>query len=83
MGPPNRCRRRHPWRPNATPTLCSSWPGVHQCDRAGHMTKLVLKGLNLTGSLTAALLALLAELHMLSLMSNALLGPIPDLTIPR
>jgi len=47
------------------------------------MTKLVLKGLNLIGSLTAALLTLLAELHMLSLMSNALLGPIPDLTIPR
>jgi hypothetical protein len=73
---------RLPWRPDTAPALCSAWPGVRQCDRAGRVTKLVLEGLNLTGSLTAALLAPLAELRVLSLKSNALTGPIPD-ALPR
>lgn len=73
---------RLPWRPDTAPAFCSSWPGVRQCDRAGRVTKLVLEGLNLTGSLTAALLAPLAELRVLSLKSNALTGPIPD-ALPR
>ncbi|CAN6238941.1 unnamed protein product [Urochloa humidicola] len=73
---------RLPWRPDTAPAFCSAWPGVRQCDRAGRATKLVLEGLNLTGSLTAALLAPLAELRVLSLKSNALTGPIPD-ALPR
>ncbi|CAD6248858.1 unnamed protein product [Miscanthus lutarioriparius] len=73
---------RLPWRPDTAPAFCSSWPGVRQCAPAGRVTKLVLEGLNLTGSLTAALLAPLAELRVLSLKSNALTGPIPD-ALPR
>ncbi|CAO2040055.1 unnamed protein product [Urochloa humidicola] len=73
---------RLPWRPDTAPAFCTAWPGVRQCDRAGRATKLVLEGLNLTGSLTAALLAPLAELRVLSLKSNALTGPIPD-ALPR
>ncbi|TKW42436.1 hypothetical protein SEVIR_1G384700v4 [Setaria viridis] len=73
---------RLPWRPDTAPAFCSAWPGVRQCDRAARVTKLVLEGLNLTGSLTAALLAPLAELRVLSLKSNALTGPIPD-ALPR
>jgi hypothetical protein len=74
---------RLPWRPDTAPALCSSWPGVRQCDRRGRVTKLVLEGLNLTGSLTAALLAPLAELRVLSLRSNALTGAIPDAFPPN
>ncbi|PAN09116.1 hypothetical protein PAHAL_1G460000 [Panicum hallii] len=73
---------RLPWRPDTAPAFCSAWPGVRQCVPAGRVTKLVLEGLNLTGSLTAALLAPLAELRVLSLKSNALTGPIPD-ALPR
>ncbi|KAF8691832.1 hypothetical protein HU200_040235 [Digitaria exilis] len=73
---------RLPWRPDTAPALCSAWPGVRQCGRDGRVTKLVLEGLNLTGSLTAALLAPLGELRVLSLRSNALTGPIPD-ALPR
>ncbi|XP_062220846.1 inactive leucine-rich repeat receptor-like serine/threonine-protein kinase At1g60630 [Phragmites australis] len=73
---------RLPWRPDTAPTFCSSWPGVRQCARGARVTKLVLEGLNLTGSLTATLLAPLAELRVLSLKSNALTGPIPD-ALPR
>ncbi|PWZ22862.1 Inactive leucine-rich repeat receptor-like serine/threonine-protein kinase [Zea mays] len=73
---------RLPWRPDTAPAFCASWPGVRQCAPAGRVTKLVLEGLNLTGSLTAALLAPLAELRVLSLKSNALTGPIPE-ALPR
>ncbi|XP_062221396.1 inactive leucine-rich repeat receptor-like serine/threonine-protein kinase At1g60630 [Phragmites australis] len=73
---------RLPWRPDTAPSFCSSWPGVRQCGHGSRVTKLVLEGLNLTGSLTAALLAPLAELRVLSLKSNALSGPIPD-ALPR
>ncbi|TVU27601.1 hypothetical protein EJB05_19094, partial [Eragrostis curvula] len=70
------------WRPDTAGGMCSSWAGVRQCDRDGRVTKLVLEGMNLTGSLTAALLAPLGELRVLSLKSNALTGPIPD-ALPR
>ncbi|KAL6911207.1 hypothetical protein ACP4OV_000012 [Aristida adscensionis] len=73
---------RLPWRPATAAAFCSSWPGVRQCAPGGRVTKLVLEGLNLTGALTAALLAPLAELRVLSLKSNALAGPIPD-ALPR
>ncbi|WVZ73025.1 hypothetical protein U9M48_021391 [Paspalum notatum var. saurae] len=74
---------RLPWRPDTAPAFCSSWPGVRQCNADNRrVTKLVLEGLNLTGSLTAALFAPLAELRVLSLRSNALTGPIPD-ALPR
>ncbi|KAK3155743.1 hypothetical protein QOZ80_2BG0206980 [Eleusine coracana subsp. coracana] len=69
-----------PWRAETVAGLCSWWAGVRQCDGQGRVRKLVLEGLNLTGSLTAAVLALapLSELRVLSLRSNALSGPIPD-----
>ncbi|KAK3159559.1 hypothetical protein QOZ80_2AG0151610 [Eleusine coracana subsp. coracana] len=67
-----------PWRAETAAGLCSWWAGVRQCDGQGRVRKLVLEGLNLTGSLTAALLAPLSELRVLSLKSNALSGPIPD-----
>jgi hypothetical protein len=70
------------WRPDTAPTFCASWPGVRQCAPAGRITKLVLDALNLTGSLTAALLAPLAELRVLGLKSNALTGLIPE-ALPR
>jgi hypothetical protein len=73
---------RLPWRPDTAPAFCASWPGVRQCAPAGRVTKLVLDVLNLTGSLTAALLAPLAELQVLSLKSNALTGLIPE-ALPR
>ncbi|KAL6591285.1 hypothetical protein ACP70R_049788 [Stipagrostis hirtigluma subsp. patula] len=73
---------RLPWRADTASTFCSSWPGVRQCGHGGRVTKLVLEGLNLTGSLSAALLAPLAELRVLSLKSNDLAGPIPD-DLPR
>ncbi|VAI63806.1 unnamed protein product [Triticum turgidum subsp. durum] len=69
---------RLPWHPSTARTLCTAWPGVRQCDPAGRVTKLVLENLNLTGPLTAALLAPLGELRVLSLKANALSGPVPD-----
>ncbi|BAF10528.1 Os02g0830700 [Oryza sativa Japonica Group] len=72
---------RLPWRRDTAPALCSSWLGVRQCSqppRDRRVTKLVLENLNLTGVLTATLLAPLSELRVLSLKSNALTGPIPD-----
>ncbi|KAL5211743.1 hypothetical protein ABZP36_022590 [Zizania latifolia] len=68
---------RLPWRPQTTPTFCSSWPGVRRCSPSARVTKLVLENLNLTGVLTAHLLSPLSELRVLSLKSNALTGPIP------
>ncbi|KAM3245654.1 hypothetical protein ACQJBY_056785 [Aegilops geniculata] len=68
---------RLPWHPSTASTLCTAWPGVRQCDPAGRVTKLVLENLNLTGPLTTALLAPLAELRVLSLKANALSGPVP------
>uniref|UniRef100_J3LIQ3 Protein kinase domain-containing protein n=1 Tax=Oryza brachyantha TaxID=4533 RepID=J3LIQ3_ORYBR len=71
---------RLPWRRDTAATFCSSWPGVRQCSQAQppRVTKLVLENLNLTGVLTASLLAPLSDLRVLSLKSNALTGPIPD-----
>ncbi|KAM3223229.1 hypothetical protein ACQJBY_056899 [Aegilops geniculata] len=69
---------RLPWHPSTASTLCTAWPGVRQCDPAGRVTKLVLENLNLTGPLTAALLAPLSQLRVLSLKANALSGPVPD-----
>ncbi|XP_020201473.1 inactive leucine-rich repeat receptor-like serine/threonine-protein kinase At1g60630 [Aegilops tauschii subsp. strangulata] len=69
---------RLPWHPSTARTLCTAWPGVRQCDPAGRVTKLVLENLNLTGTLTAALLAPLSQLRVLSLKANALSGPVPD-----
>uniref|UniRef100_A0A0E0K7B0 Protein kinase domain-containing protein n=1 Tax=Oryza punctata TaxID=4537 RepID=A0A0E0K7B0_ORYPU len=73
---------RLPWRRDTAPAFCSSWLGVRQCSQPApprdRVTKLVLENLNLTGVLTATLLAPLSELRVLSLKSNALTGPIPD-----
>ena len=52
--------------------FCFGWPGGRRCALAGRVTKLALEGLNLTGPLTAALLAPLAELRILSLTAATL-----------
>ncbi|KAL6651911.1 hypothetical protein ACP70R_010836 [Stipagrostis hirtigluma subsp. patula] len=62
--------------PAASP--CSR-PGV-SCDASGQITRLVLESAGLNGTFPPATLSGLAELRVLSLKSNALHGPVPDLS---
>ncbi|KAF0890726.1 hypothetical protein E2562_004224 [Oryza meyeriana var. granulata] len=56
-----------------------SHPGV-SCSAAGQITRLVLESSGLNGTFAPATLSRLAELRVLSLKTNALHGPIPDLS---
>nr|CAD1821162.1 unnamed protein product [Ananas comosus var. bracteatus] len=69
-----------PWRREDADSLCSSWKGVKECSANGRVTKLVLEYLSLTGALKSETLAPLDQLRVLSFKSNALFGPIPELS---
>ncbi|KAL5214742.1 hypothetical protein ABZP36_003894 [Zizania latifolia] len=56
-----------------------SHPGV-SCSAAGQLTRVVLESSGLNGTFAPATLSRLAELRVLSLKTNALHGPIPDLS---
>ncbi|PKA48463.1 Inactive leucine-rich repeat receptor-like serine/threonine-protein kinase [Apostasia shenzhenica] len=72
---------RLPWRRGSSGELCDGWLGVKQCTPDGRVTKLVVEFLNLTGILTAELVAPLDQLRVLSFKSNSLSGAIPDLNV--
>ncbi|GJN01522.1 hypothetical protein PR202_ga18795 [Eleusine coracana subsp. coracana] len=65
-------------RPPPSASPCSH-PGV-TCSSSGQITRLVLESLGLNGTFAPATLSLLASLRVLSLKSNVLHGPIPDLS---
>lgn len=62
--------------PSSSP--CSH-PGV-TCSSSGQITRLVLESLGLNGTFAPGTLSRLSDLRVLSLKSNALHGPIPDLS---
>ncbi|PKU62121.1 probable inactive receptor kinase At5g67200 [Dendrobium catenatum] len=55
------------------------WPGV-SCFADGRVVRLVLESLGLNGTLPNSTLGRLDQLRVLSLKSNSLSGPIPDLS---
>ncbi|KAI0510991.1 hypothetical protein KFK09_011607 [Dendrobium nobile] len=55
------------------------WPGV-SCSADGRVVRLVLESLGLNGTLPNSTLGRLDQLRVLSLKSNSLSGPIPDLS---
>ncbi|KAJ8492265.1 hypothetical protein OPV22_013986 [Ensete ventricosum] len=61
------------------PSPCSSWHGV-TC-AGGRVTRLVLEGLELAGPACLPAVMRLDQLRVLSLKSNRLSGPIPDLSL--
>ncbi|THU69624.1 hypothetical protein C4D60_Mb08t16350 [Musa balbisiana] len=60
------------------PSPCASWHGV-TC-AGGRVTRLVLEGLELAGPACLPAVMRLDQLRVLSLKSNRLSGPIPDLS---
>ncbi|WVZ87443.1 hypothetical protein U9M48_034079 [Paspalum notatum var. saurae] len=62
----------------AAPSPCSH-PGV-TCTASGQIVRLVLESAGLNGTFPPATLSRLAGLRVLSLKSNALHGPVPDLS---
>ncbi|TVU16370.1 hypothetical protein EJB05_39929, partial [Eragrostis curvula] len=64
--------------PSASSSACS-YQGV-SCDAAGQVTRLVLESAGLNGTFAPATLSRLTDLRVLSLKSNALHGPVPDLS---
>ncbi|XP_071731419.1 probable inactive receptor kinase At5g67200 [Rutidosis leptorrhynchoides] len=65
--------------PYTTISTHCKWLGV-QCDPNGKVTRLILENLTLTGTFEPNTLTRLDQLRVLSLQSNSLTGPIPDLT---
>ncbi|KAI3726657.1 hypothetical protein L1987_66456 [Smallanthus sonchifolius] len=66
-----------PFSVNTTSTHCK-WQGV-QCQSDGKVVHLVLENLSLAGVFAVNTLTHLDQLRVLSLQSNSLTGPIPDL----
>lgn len=64
--------------PSPAASPCSR-PGV-TCTATGHIIRLVLESAGLNGTFPPGTLSRLAELRVLSLKSNALHGPVPDLS---
>ncbi|PUZ49222.1 hypothetical protein GQ55_7G308900 [Panicum hallii var. hallii] len=60
------------------PSPCSR-PGI-TCTASGQIIRLVLESVGLNGTFAPDTLSRLAELRVLSLKSNALHGPVPDLS---
>nr|GME03266.1 probable leucine-rich repeat receptor-like protein kinase At1g68400 [Ipomoea batatas]GME09119.1 probable leucine-rich repeat receptor-like protein kinase At1g68400 [Ipomoea batatas] len=56
----------------------SNWPGIACSD--WHVTRLVLPGINLTGSLPVSFLQNLTLLSKLDLTNNSIFGPLPNLS---
>lgn len=56
----------------------SNWPGVACSD--WHVTRLVLQGIHLTGSLPTSFLQNLTLLSKLDLTNNSVFGPLPNLS---
>ncbi|CAD6261986.1 unnamed protein product [Miscanthus lutarioriparius] len=64
--------------PNRAASPCSR-PGI-TCTASGQIIRLVLESAGLNGTFPPGTLSRLAELRVLSLKSNALHGPVPDLS---
>ncbi|KAL7602885.1 probable inactive receptor kinase At5g67200 [Lactuca sativa] len=70
-------RNKLPYSVNSSSTYCK-WQGV-QCQTDGKVVRLVLEKLSLAGVFAPNTLTRLDQLRVLSLQSNSLTGPIPDL----